>query len=155
MTVYADANLLARFYLDYDVAGDARALLTRPRARHGKPLPVTTLLRMELMNALRRLVFETRNGGQWRVTAEMIAAAWGDFEEDLEAGVLFRPVVITLEEIAAEFASLVGRHTARHGFRTYEILHVASALHMGCNTFWSFDKKALQLAKLEGLKTNM
>jgi predicted nucleic acid-binding protein len=154
MTIYADANLLVRFYLDYAVAGDARRLLTSSHGRQGRPLPVTTLLRMELMNALQRLVFETRQGGQWRVTAEMVAAAWGDFEEDLAGGVLFQPAVITLEEIAAEFTSLVGRHTARHGFRTYDVMHVASARHLGCDTFWSFDNKARRLAKLEGLKTN-
>jgi len=154
MRIYADANLLVRFYLDYAVAGDARRLLTSSHGCRGRPLPVTTLLRMELMNALQRLVFETRQGGQWRVTPEMVAAAWGDFEEDLADGGLFRPAVITLEEIATEFGSLVGRHTARHGFRTYDVVHVASALHLGCDTFWSFDNKARQLAKLEGLKTN-
>jgi predicted nucleic acid-binding protein len=152
--VYADANLLARFYLGYDAAGEAEALLMRSRSRQGKPIPVTTLLRMELMNAFQRLVFETRSGGQWRVTAEMTAAAWAYFEEDLEEAVLFRPVVVTLEEISTEFESLSVRHTARHGFRTYDIMHVASALRLGCNTFWSFDEKARKLAKLEGLKTN-
>jgi predicted nucleic acid-binding protein len=31
-------------------------------------------------------------------------------------------------------------------------MHVASALLLGCDTFWSFDAKAAQLAGLEGLK---
>jgi predicted nucleic acid-binding protein len=152
--IYADANLLVRFYLDYAVGGDARRLLTSSRARQGRPLPVTTLLRMELMNALQRLVFETRQGGQWRVNPEMVAAVWGDFEEDLADGVLFRTAAITLEDMAENFSNLVGRHTARHGFRTYDVLHVASALSLGCDTFWTFDDKARQLAKLEGLKVN-
>ncbi len=52
------------------------------------------------------------------------------------------------------FDRLSYRHTAKHGFRTYDILHVASALLLGCDTFWSFDVKALKLAKLEGLTTN-
>lgn len=80
--------------------------------------------------------------------------AMGDFEDDLKRGKLLRPVVCALEDIAGRFEVLSARHTARHGFRTYDILHVASALELGCDTFWSFDQKALKLAKLEGLQTN-
>jgi predicted nucleic acid-binding protein len=154
MTIYGDANLLVRFYLDYAMGGDARRLLTSSRAVEEGPLPVTMWLRLEFMNALQRLVFDTRQGGQWRVTAETAAAAWEFFEEDLSDQVLFQHVEITLDEIAMEFANLVGRHTARFGFRTYDIMHVASALCLGCNAFWSFDNKARQLAKLEGLQVN-
>lgn len=32
-----------------------------------------------------------------------------------------------------------------------DILHVAAALVLKCQSFWSFDKKACKLAKLEGL----
>jgi predicted nucleic acid-binding protein len=52
------------------------------------------------------------------------------------------------------FRELSNRHTAKGGFRTYDILHVASALVLGCDTFWSFDAKAKKLAKLEGLAVN-
>lgn len=38
-----------------------------------------------------------------------------------------------------------------HGFRTYDIIHVATALALGCDTFWSFDQKARKLANLQGL----
>jgi predicted nucleic acid-binding protein len=34
------------------------------------------------------------------------------------------------------------------------VIHVASALVLGCDIFWSFDAKAKKLAKLEGLKVN-
>ncbi|MFN0128515.1 MAG: hypothetical protein ACKV19_17720 [Verrucomicrobiales bacterium] len=54
----------------------------------------------------------------------------------------------------ALFHTLVHRHTASEGFRTYDILHVSSALVLGCETFWSFDAKAKKLAKLERLKVN-
>ncbi len=44
-------------------------------------------------------------------------------------------------------------YTASHGFRTYDLLHVSSALLLHCDVFWSFDPKANKLASLEGLKT--
>jgi len=50
-----------------------------------------------------------------------------------------------------QFQELSLRHTARHGFRTYDILHFSSALLLRCDTSWSFDPKASKLAKLEGL----
>jgi predicted nucleic acid-binding protein len=39
-------------------------------------------------------------------------------------------------------------------FRTYDLFHVASALVLRCDTFWSFDAKARKLAQFEGLTTN-
>ena len=64
------------------------------------------------------------------------------------------PADLDLALLEEAFHTLAHRHTARHGFRTYDILHVATALLLGCDTFWSFDAKAKKLAKLEGLKTN-
>src|SRR5688572_23997575 len=51
-----------------------------------------------------------------------------------------------------QFEELALRHTAKHGFRTYDLIHVASALVLRCDTFWSFDPKASKLASLEGLR---
>jgi predicted nucleic acid-binding protein len=61
---------------------------------------------------------------------------------------------LTLEDIATEYDSLVARYTAREGFRTYDVVHVASARILGCGKFLTFDDKAKKLAKLAGLRTN-
>jgi predicted nucleic acid-binding protein len=57
-----------------------------------------------------------------------------------------------LAELQVQFEELALRHTASHGFRTYDLMHVASALLLKCDAFWSFDPKASRLASLEGLK---
>jgi predicted nucleic acid-binding protein len=54
--------------------------------------------------------------------------------------------------LQAFFEETVARHTAKHGLRTYDILNVVSARLLGCDHFFSFDKKANKLAKIEGLK---
>lgn len=154
MRAYVDANVLVRLYLNFDGSNEARDLTHGVEARKCWPLPATTLLCLEVNNALQRMAYEHRGSGQWRISPEGAAAARGDFEEDLESGTVLRPITVSLEEIAPQFDALVTRHTAKHGFRTYDLLHVASALHLGCDTFWSFDAKALKLARLEGLKTN-
>ncbi|MBI5801855.1 MAG: hypothetical protein HZA92_14175 [Verrucomicrobia bacterium] len=47
---------------------------------------------------------------------------------------------------------LLLRHTSKHGFRSFDLLHVSQALLLGCDTFLSFDQKANKLAQLEGMK---
>lgn len=82
----------------------------------------------------------------------MIAEA--EFLKDLEDGQIAAETPLAVDDLGAVFDFFSHRHTAKHGSRTYDVLHVASAILLGCDTFWSFDTKALKLAKLEGLRTN-
>lgn len=101
------------------------------------------------------MVFESRTSGQWRVTPEIAACALVDFDGDVEANVFLRRSPLALADMEGEFTSLAARHTAKHGFKTYDLLHVASALALRCGRFWSFDTKANQLAELVGLETTL
>lgn len=153
MTTYIDANALVRYYLH--IAGRERlvAALPAPAQRDSWPVPVTDLVRFEVGNAIERMVFETRHGGTAQITPEMAVVAHADFEADLAQKRLFLQVPLTLADIEPEFVSLVRRHTAKHGFRTYDIMHVSSAVALRCKRFLSFDAKANALAKLAGLET--
>ncbi len=153
MSIYADANILVRLYLEFEGA-EVRDMLNTEEAVEAWPLPVTDILRCEVINAFQRMVFESRNGGFFRTSPEAAAAATANFEEDLNAGVFLKRVTLPLRGIEEDFDALVGRHTARHGFRTYDILHVASAMTLQCGRFYSFDQKANELARLEGLQTH-
>lgn len=155
MIAYADTNFFTNSLLDLAQTPNADLLLELLRQSQGVPLPVTWLLRMEFTNALQRLVFETRHGTQrLRVTPESAMLAEAEFIKEAEEGILAREQALALDDLEAVFDMLARRHTAKHGFRTYDLFHVASALVLGCDTFWSFDAKAKKLAKLEGLKTN-
>jgi predicted nucleic acid-binding protein len=148
MTTYVDTNALVRFYIPrhkQDLA-DLPNLLT-----DSNPIPVPQLLRMETLNAFERLVFEWKNGGSWRVTPEIAAIAKAQFDEDLAEESFLKRTTVPLHELEMVFEKLVSKHSAKYGFRTYEILHVASALILGCKHFLSFDVKAKSLAKVEGL----
>lgn len=154
MKAYVDANFLVRLYLELPGCEEAIRVLKSRGGRRSWPHPVTCLLRFEIVNALHRMVFESRTGGQWRVTPESAAMALADFEQDLSDGLFLARSPLTLEDIASEFNALVARYTAREGFRTYDVMHVASARTMGCGKFLTFDSKAKKLAKLTGMKTN-
>lgn len=49
-------------------------------------------------------------------------------------------------------ADLARRHGARLGVRTLDSLHVASALQLKAERFWTFDDRQAKLARVEGLK---
>lgn len=153
MKPYADSNFFSRFYLRVSESDQAVDRLSRAAAADSEPLPVTWLHRVETINAFQLYVFASNAGGQGRVTREQAAAAHATFHEDLAHPTFLRCVHLGMEDLATTVEELALRHTSRHGFRTYDLLHVASALLLQCDAFWSFDRKASRLAALEGLRT--
>ena len=155
MTAYADTNFFTSLLVDAPRRVEADALAAMNRERGNEPLPVPRLLHLEVINALQRLVFEARHSAQKiRVTPEIALLAEDEFGDGLQAGDEWRKCEPDAALLLATFGDIVHRHTAERGFRTYDVVHVASAIVLGCDTFWSFDEKAKKLAALEGLKTN-
>jgi len=155
MTVYADTNFFTNLLVELPRSADADSLAIANREQGSMPLPVCRLLHFELINALQRLRYEAAHGAQKiRITPELALVAEGRFTDQLAIGSDWRRCEPDSELLFSTFNDLVHRHTAQRGFRTYDMIHVASALALGCDTFWSFDKKALHLAELEGLVIN-
>lgn len=152
MKPYADTNVLTRLYLNLPETPAASALLRSAAATMAERIPITWLHRAEFANAVEIHVFLGQQGGHIRVTPEQAALAHGLFADDLRAAQVCAVADISPDDLIPQVELLAARHTARHGFRTYDLMHVASALLLGCDTFWSFDAKAAHLAALEGLK---
>ena len=112
---------------------------------------VAWLHRLEIMNVFQLYVFAGK-AGQIRVNPEQAASAHATFIADVRCGVFLRQTQIAQSELEAAFEELALRHTAKHGFRTNDLIHVAAALILNCDQFWSFDPKACKLASLEGLR---
>ena len=148
MNTYADTNFVTRLYLERPETDVAESVFNLDSPL----LPITWLTRLEVINAFEQSVHTGFGQAQARVSAELAAACQQQFRDDLTQGLAMRLVNVPMADITAKFEELALRHTAKHGFRTYDILHVAAALVLKCETFWSFDKKASKLAKLEGLK---
>jgi predicted nucleic acid-binding protein len=149
---YADTNFFTRNYLQLPDTGIALACVDTLREARAGFLPVTWLHRMEFVNALQLHVFADRRGGSLPVSPEQAAAAHAVFRADLGAGEFLEPAHVSMVGLENQFEELSLRHANKHGFRTYDLLHVAFALLLKSNTFWSFDQKANKLASLEGLK---
>jgi predicted nucleic acid-binding protein len=154
MTVYADTNFFTNLLVELPRSADADSLAITNREQGSMPLTVCNLLNFELINALQRLLYEAAHGTQKiRITRELALVAEAQFAEQLATGSDWRKCEPDSDLLVSIFNDVVHRHTAKCGFRTYDVLHVASALALGCDTFWSFDKKANHLAELEGLAT--
>jgi predicted nucleic acid-binding protein len=152
MKPYADTNLFTRLYLQLPETPTAIYLIEQAQRSATASVPVTWLHRMEFVNAVQQHVF-AGSAGQLRVTSEQAAIALMSFREDVSRDEFLHASSVDLHELERQFEELSLRYTAKHGFRTYDLLHVASALVLKCDTFWSFDPKASKLAALEGLKS--
>lgn len=77
---------------------------------------------------------------------------YGQLEADKVAGAW---VEVALPEKALDLcADLARRHGAKLGVRTLDSLHVACALELKAERFWTFDERQAKLAKAVGLKTS-
>lgn len=154
MKAYADTNFFISLFCPGPHAVEARRLHSNA-IEASQSYPVTILGRLEFVNALQQVVFSTRHGVPGVTsTPEMALAIEAMFFEQVNKGQRFRSTTVIETALEKQFQALSHRHTAKEGFRTYDILHVSSALVLGCDTFWSFDAKAKKLAKLEGLAVN-
>jgi predicted nucleic acid-binding protein len=151
MIAYADTNFFSRSYLYLPESEQADKLLRLAQCKGTQRLPITWLHQVELSNAFQLSVWMGKNGGP-RVTPQRAAVAAETFRTDLEEGDFLCRATLEVSELQPVFEQLTARHTAKHGFRNYDILHVASALLFGCDHFFSFDTKACALAKIEGLQ---
>ena len=139
MTAYADTSFLASLYApDANSAAAAKRMTTAEL-----PVLLTSLGELELFNALHRRLFRKE------LSATEIKAASAAFRSDVHAGVF--ELMAVAPEVYARALRLVRKHTPRLGARSLDILHVASALVLGADTFLTFDQTQRKLAQAEGL----
>ena len=106
---------------------------------------LTPLHRVEWAHAIAQHVF------QRKISARESQQVYRYFEQDRKKGLW---VEVSLPEEGFETcAELARRHVARLGTRTLDSLHVASAVELRAERFWTFDERQAKLAIAEGLKT--
>ena len=114
------------------------------------PLPVSSLLLLEFRQSVRiqaRLNAKDRTKGYLRHEAtRMLQSLQADLASK-ELAIL--PVDWSDVHQLAE--NLSARYTEQKGHRLADILHVATALHLGASEFLTFDANQKSLAEAEGL----
>lgn len=141
MKAYADTGLLCSLY-----APDAHSAAAMARmSAAGEALPITWLHQLELRNALRLRVFRRE------ITATQKEASLNLFLADLAGGVLVGASP-ELADVTREAERLSASFSERLGVRSLDILHVAAALVLGAEEFWTFDNRQAALAGACGLR---
>jgi len=141
LTVYVDSSFLVSVYIE-DVHSPAadELLSTQPT------ILLTSLHIAEWAHAVGQQVFRRQ------ISASDARRVEREFETDHQAG-LWRHV--TIPESSFELcAQLARRHGAKLGVRMLDSLHVACALELKAEQFWTFDERQKKVAKAEGMKTN-
>jgi predicted nucleic acid-binding protein len=139
LSVYVDSTFLVSLYVT-----DIHSSEARRRVQGVPSLTITSLHRAEWAHALAQHQF------RGNMTPKEAQRAHDRFSSG-EAARLWRAV--PLPENAFELcADLARRYGSKFGMRTLDTLHVACALELKAERFWTFDDRQAKLAKAQGLK---
>jgi predicted nucleic acid-binding protein len=139
LSIYADSSFFVSLYL---IDGHSREAQHR-MAKHPR-LWLTPLHRVEWTHAVAQHVFRRTISNR---EAQQFYSA---FEADRKLGLWLE---VEIPNLAFETAvQLAKQHGPRLGVRTLDTLHVAAALELQSEHFWTFDERQAKLAESEGLK---
>lgn len=142
MKIYADSSFLVSLYIPD--TNSASALRTMEASSCDRL--VIALCELEVVNAFGLRVFR-KQASPTEANAALI-----NFEKDLHEGLFqLRGLPERLFERARELSE---QTTAKLGTRTADLLHVAAALELGVDCFYSFDQQQRNLAHAVRLKLN-
>jgi predicted nucleic acid-binding protein len=141
LTIYADSSFLVSSYVD-----DAHSREADRRMSAAPAVWLTPFNRIEFAHALYQQVF------RGRFSAAEARQAWNNFQRDCRSGVW---IPASLPERLWETSILLAEmHGPALGVRTLDSLHVACALELKAERFWTFDERQARLAEVVGLDTS-
>ena len=73
-------------------------------------------------------------------------------QANIVAGLLMIPPFEDWAKVYSIAEELSAQHTRQGGHRSFDLLHVATALHLKAGRFLTFDTRQAELAKAAGLK---
>jgi predicted nucleic acid-binding protein len=147
VTAYPDTSFLCAFYVKQSNSPTAAAHAATMR----EPLHVTALLAYEFRQSLRFQVWRHSANPREGIASADAQAALSQFESDLASGVAML-VPCNFPDVLRRAEDLSRRHTIAGGHRSFDVLHVATALHLGARELLSFDSNQRTLAQAERLK---
>lgn len=140
MNIYADSSFFVSVYLRDSRTPDALRLLA------GKPrIWFTAFHQIEFAHAVAQNVFRRQISGA--KADEIHRQLAQDCDSALWQLADFPPAAFVAG------AALARRYVAALGARTLDTLHVACALELKSDRFWTFDERQRRLARAAGLRT--
>ena len=147
MTAYPDTSFLCSSYREQDHT----PLADEYREAMAEPLHFTRLLEFEFLQSIELQVWlhaADRTKGYPRHQADQMIADW---QADVASGLnLVTPC--DMDAVLRLAATYSTQRTAKSGHRTLDVLHIATAVHLGAKEFLTFDIRQKKLARHAGLK---
>jgi len=140
LSTYADTSFLVSLYIP-----DVHSLEAERRMASNPAVWLTPFHVAEWTHAVEQQVFRRAAS---RTEADQ---SYERFRQHRESGLWVE--VAMPESVFDVCAQLARRHGAKLGLRTLDTLHVASALELKAERFWTFDERQKKLARAVGLKT--
>jgi predicted nucleic acid-binding protein len=144
--IYPDTSFLCALYVPQSTSTRAIAHVGTLR----DPLESTSLLFFEFRQSLQFQVFrhsKDRSQGYPLLIAQAASAA---LQSDVKAG-LYRHAAVDWADVHQIGERLAFQHTVNGGHRSFDILHIATAIHLGVTEFLTFDGNQKKLAEAAGL----
>jgi predicted nucleic acid-binding protein len=139
LSSYLETSFLVSLY-----AADVNSPAAAAYIGHASgPFPLTSFCELELSNAIQLRVFRRE------ITPGQAKAAMANVATDVSSGMF--SVVATPVAVYETAQQLVRTQTANLGVRTLDILHVAAALVLKADGFYTFDRRQAQWARVAGL----
>jgi len=137
LSIYADTSFLVSLYIPDKHSQEAeRRMVSNPA------LSLTPLHMAEWTHAVEQQVFR---GVASRAEADIVH---DQFQQHRESGLWLE--VALPDSVFERCADLARRYAARLGVHTLDTLHVASAIELKAERFWTFDVRQKKLARIAG-----
>ena len=146
MIAYPDTSFLCALYVAQSTSTAAIAHYQQMK----EPLAVSALLLGEFRQSVRFQIFRHSRDATQGYPRKTALEALARLQSNLDAGAL---VVVPAEwaDVIAIAERISAQHTIGGGHRFLDVLHVATALHLGAVEFLSCDANQRTLAMAEGL----
>lgn len=147
MNSFADTSLLCALYRAQDNSHEADALMQRKFA----PIQISSLVLFEFRQSLRLQAFrfsKDRTQGFSKTEARRTLEA---LNANLLTGQFLIPPIEDWAKVYSIAEVLSAQYTMQGGHRSFDVLHVATAIHLKTDNFLTFDASQAILAKNVGL----
>ncbi|MFM8877988.1 MAG: PIN domain-containing protein [Verrucomicrobiota bacterium] len=144
--VFPDTSFLCGLYVPQSTSARAIAFISRQPTAVG----VSSLLLYEFRQSVQFQVFRHAKDRTQGYPLSVAQAALAALQSDVKAGALHL-VAVDWADVHRQAERLSLQYTRSGGYRTVDILHVATALHVGASEFLTFDANQKKLAEAEGL----
>ena len=138
---YVDTRIIVKLYFREKYSRETANWLRK----NDEAIPLTSFHELEFTNAINLKLFRKE------LTKAKSNKVFELFSEHQQRGVYYRPS-INWSEMLTRAQSLSTNHTPGIGSRSLDIIHVALALSIGAERFFTFDDRQSQLAAAAGLQ---